>query len=148
MQHLFVAYEKVLSLRKQAGIDIDRQVSIATKSCDGNEFYTLRFESRYRFFFFPPFSLHIVLSKQDSVMVNHVPLNTSLECVLLQRGFFVHFGLQNLGVKDFSIVFSIPFFLIIRSCASCFLGLCDHRCRWSATYFTRSLSCFGGVGAT
>lgn len=32
-------------------------------------------------------------------MVNHVPLNTSLECVLLQRGFFVHFGLQNLGVK-------------------------------------------------
>lgn len=100
----------------------------------------------------PPFFSFFVFTactvEQDSVMVNHVPLNTSLECVLLQRGSFVHFGLQNLGVKDFSIVFSIPFFLIIRSCASCFLGLCDRRCRWSATYFTRSLSCFGGVGAT
>lgn len=99
MQHLFVAYEKVLSLRKQAGIDIDRQVSIATKSCDGIEFYTLSFESRYPP---PPFFFFVFTActvEQDSVMVNHVPLNTSLKCVLLQRGFFCSLRLAKFGCQ-------------------------------------------------
>lgn len=82
VHHLFVAYEKVFGVRKQAGRphrELCIWVSFATKSCGGIEFCMLRLESRYPFFFFT------IL--RDSVMVNHVPLNTRLAYVLLDRAF-------------------------------------------------------------